>query len=99
MSTLDERMAEIRENRGAVYYEGLIAISGGSIENAARLDLVYDGRLSWADLRRSPFAGDEELRELLRTARDAQNQLHARIIELSWQRGREVMDHTDGSNA
>lgn len=68
MSALDDRKAEIAkygERHPDSYYGRLIHLAG-SVDAAARFDLAMDGDTYWADLRKRPFAGDEELKALYR---------------------------------
>jgi len=86
MSTIDDRMAEIQKyaDEGATYYRRLTQASGGLL-SATLLDLAIDGNLWHMDLRRKPFAGNEELKAIAREARDAQAELRERLINVVWQ--------------
>lgn len=86
MTELDDRVAEIRENAeaGARYYQGLVATAANGYESAARMDFAIDGRLEYLDLRRAPFAGNDELKDLAREAREVVLELRDRLISLAW---------------
>jgi hypothetical protein len=83
MSTLTDRMQHIQDNRGGTYYGRLIENFDG-LENAAIVDLAIDGNYTYLDLRRAPFAGNDELKAIARRAVDAQRDLSDRLIGLAW---------------
>jgi hypothetical protein len=48
------------------------------------VDLAIDGDLWSLDLRRSPFAGDEDLKEVARAAVEAQRTLRDELFTIVW---------------
>lgn len=86
MSTVTDRMEELQRDaaEGATWPRKVIATAGG-LHSGALLDLAIDGNLWFLDLRRSPFAGDEELKALARKAQEAVNELREVLINRAWQ--------------
>lgn len=86
LPTIERRMALIRESaeRPGSFYSTLVAQSGGSLRSAAIVDLALDGNLHHVDLRRAPFAGNEELKALYRRTKATLDELSEMLIQLGW---------------
>lgn len=80
--TIENRIEELTEEPGT-YVQRLIA-NAGSIEDAARIDLIIDGDLYHIDLRRRPFAGNPELKKQARAAITAMAELRDTLINFAW---------------
>lgn len=87
IENISERMQEIRtmSDEGATYYQGLILASGSGLESAARADFVVDGRYTYADLRRAPFASRPELKQKIRELRALQQEVSGEIISIAFE--------------
>jgi hypothetical protein len=85
VTSIKDRMIEIERlaDEGATYYQRLIR-NCGSLQSAAMVDLAIDGDLWSLDLRRSPFAGDEDLKEVARAAVEAQRTLRDELFTIVW---------------
>jgi hypothetical protein len=99
---LSERMQEVRtlSDDGATYYQGLILAAGGGLDSAARADFVVDGRYTYADLRRAPFASRPELKQKIRELRALQQEVSGEIISIAFEaRRRAEPDQQDRSDS
>lgn len=89
MTSLQQRRDDIEKYGGPEhphsYYTRLLEITGG-VEGAAGLDAAWDGDDFGPDMRRRPFAGNEELKRLYRERRDAQARLREAIARIIWDR-------------
>lgn len=92
IENISERMAEVRQmsDEGATYYQGLILASAGGLESAARADFIVDGRYTYADLRRAPFASRPELKQKIRELRALQREVAGEIISIAFEAHREA---------
>lgn len=83
---VERRMEVIRDSarHPGNFYSALVAQSAGSLRSAAIADLAIDGNLHHVDLRRAPFAGDEDLKGLYRGALAAQQELANALLQVGW---------------
>lgn len=86
--SIEDRMREIESHMHyeGSYYQRLVEICQGDVRSAALLDAAHDGDAWWVDLRRRPFAGDEELKMLYREMVAAQTRLRQAILDRLWRR-------------
>lgn len=89
LDRMEDLQEAVRLNAGT-WTKRLLQITDGDVEKAALLDLAIDGNLWFMDLRFKPFAGNEELKESARNAREALNDLRERLMSIAWQQ--EVLD-------
>lgn len=86
MSHLDDKIREVEKyaSREGSYWARLLEVCRGDVGAAARLDLANDGDTWWPDMRRRPFAGDEELKMLYRESAAARERLRRAIMKKLW---------------
>ena len=86
MSQLDDKIREIEKYASSEgsYWARLLEVCHGDVRSAAMLDLAHDGDTWWPDMRRRPFAGDEELKMLYREMAQAQTRLRQAIMKKLW---------------
>lgn len=92
MTEVSERAAKLESNKNSSWERKLIAASNNNWESAAIADLAFDGQTYTIDLRRAPFAGNEDLKAAAIEARDAHARLQRALVEVVFRN----TDHQNG---